>query len=66
MNVDYTYILTHVKKLSKEITLLQNYPVHSFKTRLGHRLGRGTGSLGQWSNHWVIGRTAWLNRINSD
>ena len=39
---------------------------HSFKTRLGHRLGRGTESLGQWSNHWVIGRTAWLNRNHSD
>ena len=27
-----------------------SYLMHSFKTRLGHRLGGGTGSLGQWSN----------------
>jgi len=27
---------------------------HSFKTRLGHRFGRGTESLSRWSNHRVI------------
>jgi len=39
---------------------------HSFKTRLGHRLGRGIGSLSRWSNHQVTGWTAWLNRIKPD
>jgi len=39
---------------------------HSFKTRLDHRLGRGIGSLGQWLNHCVIGRTAWLNQNHSE
>jgi len=38
---------------------------HSFKTRTGSRLGKGIGSLSQWSNHWLSGWTAWKNRIKS-
>jgi len=37
--------------------------VNSFKNRTGRRLGKVTGSPSQWFNHWVIGWTAWQNRI---
>lgn len=39
---------------------------HSFKNRHGNRLDDATGSLSYWSNHWVIGRTAWLDWNKSD
>jgi len=31
-----------------------------FKTQTGSRPGQGTGSLDQWLDQWIIGRTAWL------
>jgi len=44
-----TLFVLHFRYLKLKLTTK-----HSFKTRLGHRLGRGTESLSRWSNHRVI------------
>jgi len=33
------------------------------KKRMGEQPDKGTEWLVQWSNHWVIARTAWQNHI---
>jgi len=60
-----TIFLMH---LFYNLIVTKNYVafIYSFKNRTGDRLDKGTGSLSHWSNHWVTGWTAWVNRIESD
>lgn len=69
INIFTLYFLPKKKKkqISKfsDTDILSSYlhQNHSFKIRIGDRLGKDTDSLVQWLNYWVTGRTTQLNKI---